>query len=77
MPLYEFTCQGCRREFELLVHSTNWKGAACPHCGSEKLTKQLSVFASQVARTGAAGAPPATCPATGRACGCCGPGHRH
>lgn len=77
MPLYEFECGNCRKEFELLVPSAKWKGAVCPHCGSNKLSKKLSVFASHVAATGQSAAPPPVCPSTGRACGCCGPTHRH
>ncbi len=73
MPLYEFDCGGCGKTFELLVRSTDWKGAPCPHCGSKKLAKKLSTFAPQGASTGAT-AP--TCPTTGRTCGCVG-SHRH
>jgi putative FmdB family regulatory protein len=46
MPIYEFLCEKCGRNSEILVRSSNWKGTACPHCGSTKLTKKLSVFAS-------------------------------
>lgn len=49
MPLYEFSCGQCGKESELLVRSANWQGATCPHCGSSKLAKKLSVFASSVA----------------------------
>ena len=48
MPLYEFVCAKCEKDFESLVRSTRWEGSvACPHCGSKKLTKKLSVFAAQ------------------------------
>ncbi|HKW30104.1 MAG TPA: zinc ribbon domain-containing protein [Verrucomicrobiae bacterium] len=46
MPIYEFHCEKCERDSEILVRSSDWKGTACPHCGSTKLTKKLSVFAS-------------------------------
>jgi putative FmdB family regulatory protein len=46
MPIYEFHCGKCERDSEILVRSSDWKGTACPHCGSKKLTKQLSVFAA-------------------------------
>jgi putative FmdB family regulatory protein len=46
MPIYEFHCEECERDSEILVCSTDWKGATCSHCGSTKLTKKLSVFAS-------------------------------
>lgn len=43
MPIFEYTCKDCRREFEVIVHG----GARpkCPHCQSAKLAKKLSVFA--------------------------------
>ena len=46
MPLYEFHCDHCDRDSEVLVRSTDWKGTTCPHCGSRKLRKNLSVFAA-------------------------------
>jgi len=77
MPLYEFSCRKCERDFELLVRSANWEGeAACPRCGSKKLMKKLmkklSVFASQTAGENSA-------PACNRpgGCGCRGPQHHH
>ena len=44
MPIYEFHCGKCERDSEVLVRSSDWKGTKCPHCGSPKLTKKLSVF---------------------------------
>ncbi|MDE3066706.1 MAG: zinc ribbon domain-containing protein [Verrucomicrobiota bacterium] len=46
MPIYEFHCEKCGRESEILVRSSNWKGAECPHCGSKRLSKKLSTFAA-------------------------------
>ncbi|NLH74428.1 MAG: zinc ribbon domain-containing protein [Verrucomicrobia bacterium] len=46
MPIYEFHCNDCRKDSEVLVQSTNWKGTKCPYCGSTKLEKKLSLFAS-------------------------------
>ena len=46
MPIYEFHCEKCERDSEILVRSSDWKGTACPHCGSKKLSKKFSVFAS-------------------------------
>lgn len=40
MPIFEYTCKACMREFEALV-----RGAAtpkCPNCGSEDLERKLS-----------------------------------
>lgn len=46
MPIYEFHCADCNRDSEVLVRSTKWEGTPCPHCGSTRLAKKLSVFAS-------------------------------
>jgi putative FmdB family regulatory protein len=47
MPLYEYTCEQCDNEFELLIRSSNDQ-PACPTCGTKKVTKQLSVPAAHV-----------------------------
>jgi len=46
MPIYEFHCAQCEHDSEILVRSSDWQGTACPHCGSKKLAKKFSVFAS-------------------------------
>lgn len=78
MPIYEFHCGKCEKDSEILVRSSDWKGTRCPHCGSMKLSKKLSVFAS--ASAGSSGDAP-MCGMNGGSggCGgCCGGGpHRH
>lgn len=72
MPIYEFHCQKCGRDSEILVRSSDWKGTTCPHCGSKKLSKQLSTFAS--ANAGGSDAPSGN----GGGGHCCGGGcHCH
>jgi len=46
MPIYEFHCERCGRDSEILIRTTDWKNAECPHCGSKKLAKKFSAFAS-------------------------------
>jgi putative FmdB family regulatory protein len=47
MPLYEYTCRGCGRRFEVLQRlGAGREGVACPGCGSTEVVKQLSTFAS-------------------------------
>jgi putative FmdB family regulatory protein len=40
MPLFEYACRSCGRQFEAFV--TTDRAAACPGCQSADLEKQLS-----------------------------------
>lgn len=44
MPIFEYACTDCGREFEALVRSDTVP--ECPACHSTHLHKQLSVFAT-------------------------------
>jgi len=48
MPIYEFHCEQCERDSEVLVRSADWKRATCLQCGSPRLIKKFSTFASSV-----------------------------
>ena len=43
MPLFDFTCRACGREFEALVRAG--AAPACPACGSADLDRHLPAFA--------------------------------
>jgi putative FmdB family regulatory protein len=45
MPIFEFRCERCGREFERLVLSSSEGAAACPGCGCTETRKVLSSFA--------------------------------
>jgi len=53
MPLYEYKCSACGRQFELLIMKASQPitGApdagwpVCPTCGSESVERLLSMFA--------------------------------
>lgn len=74
MPIYEFHCEKCGADSELLIRSTRWKGTPCPKCGSTKLAKKLSVFASSA---GGESSEPASCTGNPGSCGMCGTGRPH
>jgi putative FmdB family regulatory protein len=43
MPLYDFHCRACGRDFEALVRAGH--PPVCPACASSDLERQLSTFA--------------------------------
>jgi putative FmdB family regulatory protein len=68
MPIYEFHCEKCERDSEILVRSSEWKGSKCPHCGSTKLQKKFSTFAAAGAGENS-GARPSASGGGGHCCG--------
>ena len=58
MPIYEFACPQCRRIYSFLSKRVNPDHLpACPKCGNQKLSKQISQFAmSKGLKESAAGA---------------------
>lgn len=47
MPMYEYVCQSCGHDFEILQRmGEGAAGLACPKCGEERVEKQFSTFAS-------------------------------
>jgi putative FmdB family regulatory protein len=62
MPIYEYSCRDCGREFEAFV--TAARVPMCPACQSQALERQLSVFAVS---TGSSGTASNSVP-----CGACG-----
>ena len=47
MPIYEYHCLVCNRDFETLVRSSAAE-VQCTNCGSELLEKKFSLFGSKV-----------------------------
>ncbi len=45
MPIFEYKCQDCRKEFERVVFGSDSGQVPCPQCGSQETKRQLSVFA--------------------------------
>ena len=44
MPLYEYACRQCDKQFEALVRGSDTP--ECPACHSDDLERRLSVFAA-------------------------------
>ena len=69
MPIYEYRCRDCEREFERFV-PTSATAVACPGCASDKVMRRLSLFGARTAGRQAG----ATATMTGGGGGCCGGG---
>jgi putative FmdB family regulatory protein len=72
MPIYEYRCEPCDRDFETLIRG-NGDVAHCPECGSIDVAKQFSVPASAHTNGSQAGMLPICGPAPGPM-GSCGAG---
>ena len=47
MPIFEYHCNDCGAEFEVLERSHNVdKPAKCPSCGTQDTKKRFSAFAT-------------------------------
>lgn len=67
MPIYEYRCRACERDFERYL-STPATAVACPACASDNVMRKLSVFGLRASGDVASSMP------TGAAGGCCGGG---
>jgi putative FmdB family regulatory protein len=62
MPIFEFECSRCHDQFDELVRNAEAvKDVTCPACGSRKVKKKLSTFASKVSGGGTASTSAAAC----------------
>lgn len=68
MPIYEYTCRDCGRQFEQLVRADS--KPECPGCNGHRLEKMLSAFAVS-SDTGANAAAEEMCGSCGKAPGSC------
>ncbi len=49
MPLYEYRCEGCETQFEVVQPiSAKPEDTVCPQCHAKKATRLLSSFASRI-----------------------------
>jgi len=59
MPLYEYQCQSCSHQFELLVRGT--ETPQCPACQATALERRLSVFAAHASGSSREMSAPGAC----------------
>ena len=65
MPIYEYRCRSCAKDFEKYMHAAE-TAVACPACDSGDVMRKLSVFGLR------SDSPVASAVASGG--GCCGGG---
>jgi putative FmdB family regulatory protein len=58
MPIYEFECQKCGKEYEELVRAGYDETPPCPKCNSKKIKRKIS-------RTGSVGSVAFSCGTSG------------
>jgi len=48
MPVYEYICEKCEHEFEVLSRSMSDRALPdCPACGAARVKRRMSVFAAR------------------------------
>ena len=47
MPIYEYNCAKCNNSFEHFARTSSDHPNKCPECGSRRVKKQLSAFATK------------------------------
>ena len=58
MPLYEYQCQKCGKDFTLLQSSSvNKEETVCSHCGSEGVKHKFSTFAANTGKSSSSSGP--------------------
>ena len=63
MPLFEYACRSCAKEFEVLVRASDTP--ECPACHGKDLERRLSVFAAHTAGSPRHAASPGPCGSCG------------
>ena len=58
MPIFEFVCQKCGKEFERLVFRNN-EAVECPDCGEQSVNKLMSTCSAKVGYKFTSGSKPA------------------
>jgi putative FmdB family regulatory protein len=58
MPIFEFVCQKCGKEFERLVFRSN-ETVQCPDCGEASVNRLMSACSAKVGAKFTSGSKPA------------------
>jgi putative FmdB family regulatory protein len=73
MPIYEYVCLDCKKEYELLRSFNEAdQPMACSSCGSENVKRKLSLFYAQSGGSTISGTGGGCSSCTGGDCASCG-----
>ena len=73
MPLYEFQCEACGKQFEELIRSmSDRRRPKCPKCRSARVRKRFSTFAMSGTSRGKGGGGAGCDTCHGGSCATCG-----
>ncbi len=64
MPIFEYQCTSCGKEFEVLVRGSS-RAPECPGCSGTELRKKMSAFATISVNASAHSELPASCQSCG------------
>jgi putative FmdB family regulatory protein len=64
MPIFEYQCASCGKEFEILVRNSS-AAPKCPECSGTELRKKLSAFATISSSAAGEAQIPASCQSCG------------
>ena len=72
MPIYEYKCEDCKKDFEVLVFGN--QKVRCPECNSDNIKKKFSVFGMSGVEKPFAGSSGgcSSCGSKGSTCASCG-----
>ena len=69
MPMFEFQCDQCGREFDKLVSQEGRKSVVCPECGAAGIRQKLSQFGTASRQSAPGGG--SDLPSPPSCAGCC------
>lgn len=72
MPIYEYVCKKCSKQFEVLTYGSG-KKVSCPECNSKSVGKSFSTFAA-ISSSSNSSDPSCETPSCGYNTGACGSG---
>ena len=52
MPIYEYKCENCDHQLEILQKISDEPAVTCPECGQDRLRKMISAAAFKLKGTG-------------------------